>query len=137
MFVFASINKLGLFSLAHIGPGGFRWGSGIWVTLPHRKTFPGVVYGAWSTVALGPHGPGRSHRDTPATKTTWPEPTGCCEMVGPTGRAAAMGAVALLSEMRRVYLDMPSCSAKQHCMTPSCSATHRRQQLSCQKPSSC
>lgn len=137
MFVFASINMLGLFSLAHIGSGGFCWGSGIWVTLPHRETFPGVVYRAWPMVAPGPHSLGRSCRGAPATKTTWLEPTGCCETVGLLTGAAVMGAVALVSETRRLHLDPPGCSAKQHCMTLSCSTTRRRQQLSCQKPSSC
>lgn len=33
----------------------------------------------------GPHGPIRSYRGAPATKTTRVKPTGCCKMVGPWG----------------------------------------------------
>lgn len=122
-FGFASVNMLGLFHRR------FLWGSGIWMILPHQETFSGVVYRAWPTVALDPHGSNSSRRGAPATESK--------PRMGPVGRAAAMGADVLLSGRRRLHLDAPGCSAKQHRSTPSRSSSRRRQQPSCQKPSSC
>lgn len=83
LFVFASINTLGLFSLAHVGAAGVH--RGLW----EPGHLPRGAPGSLATVPPARHSPGRSHG---TAKSPGPSPR-----VPLAGLAEELGAVALLS----------------------------------------